>query len=317
VFEGQRLNKRTVIVLGAGASMPYKFPSGEDLLHEARQLDLEQMQDWVGSSHDRQIVKALRHALRGTLERSIDAALETLSKEVIDAGKSYMARSILKREFEMRDRFEKDPDKWHEILWEAFDLKSIDAFKDTPLTLITYNYDRSVEFALSRSLQYKFRLDEDRCAEALQPIGPIHLHGQLGLLPSGIVQRELIVPFGGRDEEDGPTHDDCLVAARCIQVVHEPVPTASQFVQARRALQAAERVIFLGFGYAPNNMERLQLDRSVSPTAQIFLCVTGFSPQQIGTHIQPHFKTWGSRVLYGDGDMDIVKFFRMFPAALR
>jgi hypothetical protein len=35
------IRKRTVFILGAGASMPYGFPSGEGLLKSARQLTEE------------------------------------------------------------------------------------------------------------------------------------------------------------------------------------------------------------------------------------------------------------------------------------
>jgi hypothetical protein len=88
------LSKPTVIILGAGASMPYGFPSGEKLLRDARMYPVQQLASLVKPGQP-MAVPALHRALQGTLDRSIDAMLETLPKEVVDAGKAYMARTLL------------------------------------------------------------------------------------------------------------------------------------------------------------------------------------------------------------------------------
>jgi hypothetical protein len=308
------IRENTVIVLGAGASVPYGFPSGEKLLRDARALDIDGFEEFVRFA-DRPIVKTLRYALRGTLERSIDAALETQVEDVVDAGKLFMARSLLQREFAMRDKFEDHAGKWHEILWEVCDSSSLDAFRASKITLITYNYDRSVEYALIRALSTKFSTKEAKCAAALDCIGPIHLHGQLGLLPAFGASNDLTVPFGGSDADEGPTERDFQVAANAIRIVHEPRPTDEPFMRARDAIGAATRIIFLGFSYAKNNVERLLLHDCLKKESQVYLCLKGFSAKEAYIRVVPHFSAWSNRMM-GEEDEDIVKFFKHYPEAL-
>jgi hypothetical protein len=292
--------------------MPYGFPSGEGLLRAARRYDAQQLREQVRplpSIH----VPALESALKGTLARSIDAMLET-RLDIVDAGKAFMARWLLNCEGRFRDTPDDSDHRWYETLWAACDLGSLEAFRATPLTLLTYNYDRSLEFALARSLQETFRASEIACAEALDCIGPIHLHGQLGILPSFTDSPHLAVPFGG--DASQITDDNCSTAARAIKIVHEPTPQDEAFMRARSALGAAERVIFLGFGYARTNVERLLLRDCVQKRTEIYLCVTGFRREQQDTDVRCWFGPWESNLRVGRENEDIVQFFRHFPEAL-
>jgi len=90
---------------------------------------------------------------------------------------------------------------WYRTLWDAFDLRSLDSFRRTPLTIITYNYDRSIEYALVRALQERFGGTFENCAAALDSIGPIHLHGQLGFLPGFTARAEDIAQYGSAPSE--------------------------------------------------------------------------------------------------------------------
>lgn len=293
--------------------MPYGFPSGQGLLRHARTYPAPQLADQVRPS-PRTSVPALQRALKGTLATSIDAMLET-RPDIVDVGKAFMARRLLSCERNLRDGVGESDGRWYETLWAACDLRSLEAFRATPLTVITYNYDRSLEFALVRSLEETFRAPERDCANALDCIGPIHLHGRLGILPSFTDSPELTVPFGGGPEQ--VTDHECLTAAQAIKIVHEPTPQDEAFIRARDALSAADRVMFLGFGYAHQNMERLQLQTCMHKNADIYVGLTGFSPQQQLALVRPFFNPWlGDSVRWGREDEDIVRFLRRFPEAL-
>jgi hypothetical protein len=311
------IRQRTVIVLGAGASVPYGFWSGQGLLDEARKYSAEEFSNVLPVRFGGE-APALHRALRGTLSSSIDAALETRPR-LVDAGKAFMARWLLQCEQNWRDNQrlveQSHPgQQWHELLWSACDLASLDAFRATPLTLITYNYDRSVEFALTRALQETFDAPPAECAQALDCIGPIHLHGQLGTLPQFPSAGDSVIPFGGMG--NGVDEGDCLTAARGIKIIHEPEPTDEAFVRARDAIASAVRVIFLGFGYSARNVARLQLQKCMDRGVQLYLCTSGFSTQQVVAHVRPLFSDWGPRLQHGTENQDIVQFFRAFPEAL-
>jgi hypothetical protein len=316
------LSKNTVVILGAGASMPYGFPSGRDLLRSAQAFQTpETLADFIKSPASAG-ARPLFDALRDTLDQSIDAMLETLPSVVVDAGKGFIARYLLNREFDARTRRPNptiDPQKvgypWIHYVWNALDLRSLKDFQASPIQFVTYNYDRSLEHALYQGITVKFPgAPAQQYREALDCMGPIHLHGQLGLLP------ELYAPntrgkvaYGGASGS-GPTESDCVTATQAIRIVHEPTPQDEAFLRARDAIGSAKRVIFLGFGYAKNNVDRLLLKDCLSKQAEVFLCVTGFTEAQQNMIIRPLFDGWS--LTMGRGEYDIVEFFRHLPHAL-
>jgi len=242
-----------------------------------------------------------------------------LRGRLVAPGKALMARMLLVCEQNMLrppdDReVTRYPDAmWYENLWDAFDLRSLDSFSATPLTVVTFNYDRSLEYHLVRALRVRFEASDKECAEALDSIGPIHLHGQLGFLPGFSEDAGKVVGFGGLP--GGITAVDCIRAAQAIKILHEANPSDDAFARAQSAIAAAERVIFLGFGYARKNVERLRLDACMRLTTKLYLCVTGYTEQQLRTHILPALNRWPTAGA-GTKNEDIVQFFHRFPEAL-
>ena len=50
------------------------------------------------------------------------------------------------------------------------------------------------------------------------------------------------------------------IGAKEIKIIHEPADDDSGFQAADKILAGAARIVFLGFGYAEANVQRLQLD---------------------------------------------------------
>jgi len=308
------LSKQTVMILGAGASMPYGFPSGQQLLRSAQKYTSpEQLSGYIRPA-DRRGIRPLFDALQGTMDQSIDAMLETLPAPVVDVGKGFIAQSLLQCEHNARMNRSRNDQWWHDFLWGALDLRSLKDFRASPITFITYNYDRSLERLLYDGIKVKFPGGSaEQYRQAMDCMGPIHLHGQLGLLPELSETEQGTVPFGGSGLTE-PTPIDCDFATRAIKIVHEPKPTDDAFMRARDAIGSAKRIIFLGFAYAKNNVDRLLLKTCLSQQAEVFLCVTGFTEAQQNMIIRPLFDGWG--LAMGREEYDIVGFFRHLPHAL-
>lgn len=98
------ITKPTVMILGAGASMPYGFPSGEGLFNQACRMPLAVLADtiWPAARH---FAPPLHLAVRESLDQSLDAMLE-LRADLVEAGKAFMARSLLLTEARARESVE-------------------------------------------------------------------------------------------------------------------------------------------------------------------------------------------------------------------
>ena len=80
----------------------------------------------------------------------------------------------------------------------------------------------------------------------------IHVHGKLGKLP--FESRRKTLDYGKE-----PKGLEIFNAAKGLKIIHEDIDNAQEFEAAHSLLNAAERIIFLGFGYNLTNMKRLQI----------------------------------------------------------
>jgi len=245
----------TVLVLGAGASVPYGFPSGKKL--KKRILDSgPKVHEDVGERDEGRFLEFQR-TLRHSAQPSVDAFLEHRS-ELMDLGKALIAHQLIAHEntnalFKTED--------WYQYLWQRMGT-SFDEFDRNQLSIITFNYDRSLEHFLFTALVNSYRVSGEDAAEKLKHIPIIHVYGQLGLLE-----------WQGNDDEGANVrpygHDRTIqairIAARGIQILTEGKDESDKFQQARDLVHRAKLVYFLGFGYNTTNMKRLQLPVHGSP----------------------------------------------------
>jgi hypothetical protein len=251
------IKTKIVFVLGAGASNPYELPLGNELYTAV-------IQDFSRNSEIREIrneffnttpfnqthVDNFINALKFSGFRSVDAFLEK-REEFIEIGKAIMAIELLKRES-------------HEVLWavgnwmqymyERLTADTLEEFGRNTVSFVTYNYDRTLEHFLHTSLMNTYGKGEEECKAALSHIDIIHLHGRLGYLPWQR-QRDTI-PFALKDI----TPQIVTACQREIHIVHENIEDRNtEFNVARRLLCEAQRIYFMGFGYARQNIDRLNL----------------------------------------------------------
>ncbi|KKM23054.1 hypothetical protein LCGC14_1619050 [marine sediment metagenome] len=245
----------TVLILGAGASIDFGYPPGKLLyksivgelgnprckfcqfLREARFSDDEM----------RQFGESLRYS---GLD-SVDAFLEHRA-EFTKIGKAAIAEVLIRKEA-TRDLFG-DPlnGNWYKYLFQRLDT-SFDQFGNNKLGVVTFNYDRSLEQFLCVALQNRHGKGERDCAEQLSRIPIVHVHGVLGGLPW---QQNL--PYRREYAPEATTRDK-RQSADMLKIIHEGTDEDAAFREARELLAGATHIYFLGFGYNPTNIRRLQL----------------------------------------------------------
>jgi hypothetical protein len=204
-------------------------------------------------------------AIRSTV--SVDDALYQLSEypEAVELGKVCIIRSILDAErnsalkFSPTGRLPEDAGKggWIEHLLSmaitGFKLSELkQAFKK--ITFINFNYDRCIEHYIFWALQ-RLGITSDESAKVVETLNIIRPYGTIGsILPNG----RSSVSFGA------PRPPDIFGLINRIRTFTESEALHDKGVLAT-ALTDASMIIFLGFGFHPQNLRLLAL----SPTAHV------------------------------------------------
>ena len=268
--------KPTVFILGAGASVPYGFPTGSQLTKNICK------NVWNGnyltdiakeiSPHWESDARLLADQLaKATI--SIDTWLSHRTDQEKNIGKYLIARAIIEHESldNLREAFTDDKD-WYADLWAMLlPLESRGGVKylyeNAPVAFITFNYDRSLEQSLITKVQSTFRDSIEDCAKVIAERFPIiHVHGQLGRLPW---QNNLEVSgIKIRDYDSACDLKTAFASAAHIKIMGEDNGVEGPYRAARTLLEEAERIHFLGFGYHDENLKRLK-PRKLQPKATI------------------------------------------------
>jgi hypothetical protein len=250
------IKTKTVFVLGAGASQPYGLPLGNELykvvIRDFSTNSQVRNEFFNTTPFSQNHVDSFVKTLKFSGFTSVDAFLER-REEFIDIGKAMMAIELLKRE--NHDPLWEAEENWLQYLYDRLTTNTLEEFGRNAVSFVTYNYDRTLENFLHTSLMNTYGKNEEECKAALSHIGIIHLHGRLGYLPW---QREQdTIPFATK----AVTPQIVEACQREIRIVHENIEDRNiEFNVARRLLWEAERIYFMGFGYAPQNVDRLNFE---------------------------------------------------------
>jgi hypothetical protein len=276
---------KTLFVVGAGASAEIDLPVGSALLETiAKKLNIS-FQDGIRlSSGDHEIVDAIRHYARSRGESfntyfhkagmihegvpvapSIDNFLDAHKKDehLQFCGMLGIVASILEAERSSRlfvdearggrDDLSRLSGTWYtafmKMLNERIDLDEIDSIFDN-VSFITFNYDRCVQKFLHLALQKYYGIDSGRAANLISKLEIIHPYGSIGRLP--FEGGPSVVPFGARLDEAA-----LIEAAGRIRTFTEQVEDEHSLTAIRESVGRAETLVFLGFGFHPQNMELL------------------------------------------------------------
>ena len=210
------ITRRTVLVLGAGASQPYGFPLGPALrdIICAQTTDFRSQITLRSFGFERGEIDAFGTALRHSGFGSIDAFLEA-EPRFTSLGKVAIALALLPRERPSALFPPAAPKKghWYEYLL-SITAGSLKEWAANRLTIASFNYDRSFEHYFVTVLAQRFKVSKADAAKLLRRVEVIHLHGQLGAYP-GLGAAP--VPY----DPDSVSSDDVRRAARSITTTFE------------------------------------------------------------------------------------------------
>ena len=197
-----------------------------------------------------------REALRTSGKKSVDAFLEH-REEFRKIGKLAIAQELLDSEDKAKPRLYEPATNgnWYEYFFNKLNTE-FEGFSQNAVSVLTFNYDRSLEYYLLTTLQSSYGKTSAECTEKLLSIPIIHLYGQLGSLREE-AQCENSVLFGGVPTADENTQRLALeIAASGIRIIHDDI-LGSQFQRAYALLREADLICFLGFGYDETNLRRI------------------------------------------------------------
>jgi hypothetical protein len=287
-----------VFILGAGASAEVGFPTGSLLKDNiANSLAFDSgLSTWTSGDHElfRTLKKQFGDNLKKYVEAghaiarvansflSVDELLHHFSSrpEVVELGKIAIAREILKAESKSKlfnvhrsdiANLEGAQASWmHQFLSMALGSIRKEELADSfsKVTLINFNYDRSVEHYLYWALRERFKVDDTSAQDLIQRVKILRPYGSVGPLKWGGTE--------GVDYGIGDVNKFSLLqrlSANIRTYTEQGLPGNLQS-DIESAVEDAKIVIFLGFGFHAPNMSILHTRGRMGQKA-IFATVHG------------------------------------------
>ena len=244
----------TVFVLGAGASVPFGFPTGFALSERVVVTTHEHSngyKDLVRLGADEGQLNTFRYAFMRSAFNSVDAFLERRT-ELIDIGKLVMGFILARHE--SNEELFKFPGNWLRSLYDRIATVDFSDLRRNHVSFITFNYDRNVEHFLFDAIKNSYNKEPSAVRPVMQEHFPIiHLHGRLGYLPW-----EGQVPENTHAYQGTLTRQSLRTCADNIKVIHEDTRGRDEdFRRAKHLVDSAEKIVFLGFGFNERNVSRL------------------------------------------------------------
>lgn len=275
-------SKKTVFIIGAGASISYGFPSGKQLKNNILNMSIVEAEaelEHVINVRRGGLYKQFIEELRDSESQSIDTFWEH-KKENEDyqtIGKLLIGLEILKCEYEHENnrksrKQEIRPDDWCQYFIGKL-MPHFEKLEKEQVTFLTFNYDRSLEYQLYKALKARNGLSEQETFKKLSKMPIIHLHGSIGELDHASYSADYIPyaefkmnsgPFKRKTSEnstvDEPRSDFYNRVISNIKIVHEDgIQDSKEFKEAHGAINSSKQVVLLGFGYLEDNIRRLKL----------------------------------------------------------
>lgn len=254
--------RKTTLVLGAGASHFLGYPVGAALRTQILELTRPSRVDFSISrglmAHEGEL-HAFINAFKQSQLHSIDSFLGRRA-EYSSIGKRAIAALILEAEVNHGLSSIEHDDHWYRYLVNVLCQTSTDAWLQANLSIVTFNYDRSLEAYLHLAAQAIFNVDSETARSMVASIPIVHAYGWLG---SPIEGENDFIPYAS-----GGATDVVERASANILVIPEGRDDSKILLRARDLLAEADRIAFLGFGFDETNLRRLDSSSTCADSIQ-------------------------------------------------
>lgn len=254
---------KTVLVLGAGASLPYGYPLGGELRQKILHLPYQTVFGPI------KVPKVLHAQVQAKMEKFRDAFLHSQMNsidaflgrrpEFQEIGKKCIAAVLLQCEDpSLLFTENREKDHWYKYLFNHIAKNDWDELSFSDISIVTFNYDRSLEYFLYIALQYAYGKSEDEARKKLSSLRIVHVYGALS---DELPGTENFLPYDGTVSEG-----KVELAARNLVVVPEGRSDIPTLITARKWLSEARQIGFLGFGFDETNVARLAENEACTRT---------------------------------------------------
>ncbi len=290
------IGKRTVFILGAGASCPYGFPTARKLRTRIISEFGARYEQHLGDPAEGAYYELRKRYPKPSSAKDLVEKFDRSSTESIDlflsrwprfenVGKMAICLDILdaERSSGFGEHAHEPDEDWYFYLYNRLTREltgsgAYQGFASNNISFVTFNYDRSLEYFLFQSLRHSFQdATEPGVAESLGKIPIVHIYGHIAPLPWQNADEAKSLPYG---TDLGDAKPNLLTLVENIHVVHEERGNP-ELEKARWLMQDAQRIFFLGFGYAKENLEALGFPGVVKEGHEIFGTAMGATRKEI------------------------------------
>lgn len=239
--------EKTVLILGAGISFPYQYPSGELLVQNI-------IARWKHGGNDSPSFQTLASGLSDSGALSIDRFLSDVPA-FVDIGLSAIVFELLEAEKKnLRNEVPTDED-----IFKLFQ-NQIEEEYFSDLTVLTFNYDRLFEWKFLKRLTTLSGGNRNMALERFSKLKIEHIHGRLiTLYPEETqTQGDNNVPYGSIGSNEDVKIFRRVASEDAIKRLKTVFTnTESPNSNAVSAIKNAKRIFFLGFSFDDRNMKKL------------------------------------------------------------
>lgn len=258
------IKTKSLLIIGAGASLPYGYPTGAQLAEELSNPDnLKDLECKIHKAGISEFCKVFKQSPK----YSIDAFLSSRGDDQIgkppdgksigayqsfgtygECGKLALASCLIKKE-KIDTLTTPNDDHWMKYLWNV--LSSSDSKSDfvrNQLKIVSFNYDRVIEQYFQTSIEAFFGIGAEEASKLMrETLEIVHVYGNL----QDLSQRA----YGEAA--------DISEVAKCIKVIPEARDGKDGFFKkAKQMISWADKICFIGFGFDLINIRRLDLENN-------------------------------------------------------
>ena len=245
---------QTTLILGAGASAPYKFPTGFELTQKI--LDLEGNIELLiyFSDQNTPLVRKFFQVFRMSTATSIDSFVAK-NPQYTEVARTAIAMVLM--EMEDHEVFFNHTinDHWYRYLVNKLCPDSWDAFDPSRLRIVTFNYDVSLEFFLATAVSHMYGKGANDVIEKLAKLDIVHVYGKLDrpLNTYGQIRTDI----DPSDEKTEITKHDVKRACAGIHLMGEGREDTRHLQTIQQIIHSSDQIGILGFGFDAVNVERI------------------------------------------------------------